>query len=181
MVLVDSAHEGQISRLSPVEAKQLKVSLSVYKVLAFFARIGLIRLLARPALLSRFPSVRSPEDQGVFLTLISRPEYYNALCAESRALIQSGVHVPAPPTLGQIPLVVIQASGRPDTLPRDYSEERWQQNRKMFDDIQHELVGLSSNSQLIQADKSVHAVQLEQPEIVIAAIRQVAEAGQAIS
>lgn len=178
MVLVDSAHEGQIGRLSADEFKQLKVSLRLYRALSFLDRVGLVRLLARPLLLSRFPSVRSPEDQSILLTLISRPEYMNTLCAESQALMQSSITVP--PALGQMPLVVIQAAGRPPALPRNYSEERWQQTRKMFDDIQHELAGLSSNSQLVRAEKSVHAVQVEQPEIVIAAIRQMLEAGSQV-
>ncbi len=178
MVLVDSAHEGQIGRLSAAEFKQLKVSLRLYGVLAFLARVGLVRLLARPLLLSRFPSVRSPEDQDILLTLISRPEYMDTLCAESQALMQSRIAVP--PTLGRMPLVVVQAAGRPPALPRNYSEERWQQTRKMFDDIQHELAGLSSNSRLVRAEKSIHAVQVEQPDIVIAAIRQVLEAGSQV-
>jgi pimeloyl-ACP methyl ester carboxylesterase len=57
--------------------------------------------------------------------------------------------------------------------------ERWERLRQALDDIQKELAGLSSNGRLIVAEKSLHNVQAEQPEIVIEAIRQVVETVQA--
>jgi len=173
MVLVDSAHEDQIQRLPPEEARALTASIGSLKNLVWLARLGLVRLLARSILLKRFASLRTPEEQATYLPMIVRPAYYAAVLAESRTLVDISAEHPAPPNLGALPLVVLEAGGRPETLPPGYTEERWQQTRAMFKSIQEELAGLSTNSRLVVAEKSVHAIQLEQPELVIEAVREV--------
>ena len=76
-------------------------------------------------------------------------------------------------SLDEKPLVVIQAGGQPRELPRGYTAERWCEQRRVWNEIQQELAALSSNRRLVIAEKSVHTVQIEQPEIVIEAILQV--------
>ena len=43
-------------------------------------------------------------------------------------------------------------------------------------DLQTDLVGLSSDSTHLMAEKSGHGIIIEQPELVVEAIRQVVEA-----
>ena len=76
------------------------------------------------------------------------------------------------PDLGDIPLVVLTA-GRRDAspLPPDVAQ-RLNQVRQ---DTQGELLTLSSNSTHIVAEESGHGIQMEQPDLVIKAIRQVVE------
>ena len=76
------------------------------------------------------------------------------------------------PDLGDLPLVVLTA-GRRDAspVPPDIAE-RLEQVRQ---DSQQELVGLSSNSTHIVARESGHSIQMEQPDLVIEAIRRVVE------
>lgn len=183
MVLVDSAHEDQISRLPEEEARALSASTGFLKNLALLAHFGVVRLLGRSILLKRFPSLRTAEEKAIYLPMLVRPAYYATVLAETRMLLDHSAGHPTPPDLGALPLVVVQAGGRPDlgrpeTLPPGYSEERWQETRRLFRSIQEELAGLSTHSKLVVAEQSVHAVQLEEPEVVIAAVREALAAAQ---
>lgn len=178
MVLVDSAHEDQIKRLPEAEAQAISASIGFLKNLAFLARFGVLRLLGRSILLKRFPSLRTAEEKATYLPMLIRPAYYAAVQAETQALLAYSAGNPAPPNLGALPLVVVQAGGKPDPLPPVYSEERWQQTRAMFNSIQEELAGLSTQGKLLTAEQSVHAIPLEEPEVVIEAVREVLAAIQ---
>lgn len=178
MVLVDSAHEDQISRLPEDEARALGASTGFLKNLAFLARFGVVRLLGRSILLKRFPSLRTPQEQAIYLPLLVKPAYYATVLAETQTLLAHSAGHPTPPDLGALPLVVVQAGGHPERLPPAYSEARWHETRAMFTSIQEELARLSTQSTLLIAEQSVHAVPLEEPERVIAAVREVLAAAQ---
>ncbi len=60
-------------------------------------------------------------------------------------------------SLGGLPLVVVSTANE----ARGYSR------------LQHELLALSRRSSQMKAERSFHAVEIDQPEVVIAAIRQV--------
>jgi pimeloyl-ACP methyl ester carboxylesterase len=179
MVLVDSGHEDQMERFPPEERKRFESYLHLFRVLSLLAQVGVIRVLGHSLLLPRFPSVRTPEDQAILLASVSNSTYYDTTRDESLAMLRPTNQERSPTPLGDRPLIVVQASGRPETLPRGYSMERWERQRQALDDIQKELAGLSSNGRLIVAEKSLHNVQAEQPEIVIEAIRQVVGTVQA--
>jgi len=178
MVLVDSAHEDQIARLPEEEARALSASTGFLKNLALLARFGVVRLLGRSILLKRFPSLRTAEEKAIYLPMLVRPAYYATVLAETQTLLAHSAGHPTPPDLGALPLVVVQAGGRPETLPPGYSEARWQETRTLFRSIQEELAGLSTRSKLVVAEQSVHAVQLEEPEVVISAVREALDAAQ---
>ena len=75
------------------------------------------------------------------------------------------------PDLGDTPLVVLSAGAR-EAVPVDIAERH---NQVLLDMI-GELMGLSTNSTHIIAEESGHAIQRDQPDLVIDAIRQVVEA-----
>jgi pimeloyl-ACP methyl ester carboxylesterase len=78
--------------------------------------------------------------------------------------------------LGGIPVAVVLPAARP--LPADAPAEA----REMAAEKQAQkegLAGLSRNAFLVRADSSGHHVHLEQPEVVIAAVRRVVEAARA--
>jgi pimeloyl-ACP methyl ester carboxylesterase len=70
-------------------------------------------------------------------------------------------------------LIIIQAGGHPDPLPKGYTEERWLEQRRAWDAIQQDLLKLSTNSRLVIAEKSIHNVQIEQPELVIQVVERI--------
>jgi pimeloyl-ACP methyl ester carboxylesterase len=170
MVLVDSAHEDQLERM-PWARKEAQSVPSIFTFLAVLHRLGILRLLGKP-LLSRFASVKTAEEKKLFLATLLASRYFETSRDESQIVLQPIKPVERLASLGNKPLVVIQAGGRPETLPRGYTEERWQQQRRAWDKIQQDLLKLSSSSRLVLAKNSVHAVQVEQPEVVVEAIKQ---------
>ncbi|HNN14879.1 MAG TPA: alpha/beta hydrolase, partial [Anaerolineales bacterium] len=73
-------------------------------------------------------------------------------------------------SLGDIPLTVIR-HGIPD-LFASMPAEQSRQAEIVWQELQMELGTLSSNSQLMVAEKSGHGIQIDQPDIVVDAIRQ---------
>jgi pimeloyl-ACP methyl ester carboxylesterase len=170
MVLVDSAHEDQLERM-PWARKEAEQIGSFFTFLAILHRLGILRLLGK-SLLAHFTSVSTPEEKRLFLATLLASRYFETSRAESVSILQPLSAAERLAGLGEKPLVVIQAGGQPDPLPRGYTPERWEQQRRAWDSIQQDLLKLSSNSRLVIAEKSVHTVQVEQPEVVIAAIEQ---------
>ena len=77
------------------------------------------------------------------------------------------------PDLGDIPLVVLTAGRRgASPVPPDIA----QRLNQVQQDAQGELLTLSSNSTHVIAEESGHGIPMEQPDLVIKAIRQVVEA-----
>jgi pimeloyl-ACP methyl ester carboxylesterase len=76
--------------------------------------------------------------------------------------------------LGDRPLIVLTAGQLEEEIAAypGVDEEAYKAARMM---LQEELAALSTNSQLIVAERSGHIIQLYQPELVINAIRQVVE------
>lgn len=173
MLLLDSAHEDQLERM-PWARKEAQSVQTVFTFLAVLHRLGILRLLGK-SLLSRFASVKTEEEKRLFLATLLASRYFETSRDESLSVLQPLKPEERLMSLGDKPLVVIQAGGQPETLPRGYTEERWQQQRRAWDEIQADLLKLSSNSRLVIAEKSIHTVQVEQPELVIEAIRHILE------
>lgn len=73
--------------------------------------------------------------------------------------------------LGSIPLIVLTANSPRDP---DYTQEQYDWNRK----LQTEMAGYSSNSKQVVTRNGEHQIQLDAPEEVIEAIRQVVKAAR---
>lgn len=100
-----------------------------------------------------------------------RTGYFATLTDESDALIETLEQVRHTGSLGDLPLVVITATGPlwwPD-MPGQVNPTKF---RKMWLDLQQELTKLSSNSRQVFADQSGHFVQFDQPTLVTHAVRQ---------
>ena len=80
---------------------------------------------------------------------------------------------PRPATLGDIPLVVIR-HGRP-VLPLQgaITPEVSQAYEQVWAQMQDELAALSPRGRVVVAEGSGHGVQVDRPDVVIAAIRDV--------
>jgi pimeloyl-ACP methyl ester carboxylesterase len=75
--------------------------------------------------------------------------------------------------LGNIPLIVLIA-GKAEK-PSDSSTEEWNRLVKEKREQEMELANLSTNSKVIIAEKSGHHIQLDEPQLVVDAIRRVIE------
>jgi pimeloyl-ACP methyl ester carboxylesterase len=170
MILIDSAHEDQLARM-PWAQKEAHNIHTCFTFLAALHRLGILRLLGK-SLLARFTSVNTPEERKCFLAVLLASRYFQTSRDESFSLLNPIAPSEQLSSLGDKSLTIIQAGGQPQTLPTGYTQERWQNQRIAWDRIQHDLLALSTNSRLVMAEKSIHTVQVEQPEVVITAIRQ---------
>jgi hypothetical protein len=101
----------------------------------------------------------------------SDPRYFTTAEAEMAAIVESHARIRAMQitSLGDIPLVAIQHGKREQMQTPELTELNEQTNRRQ----QALLAGQSTNGRLVVAEQSGHAVQYEQPEVVVEAIQAV--------
>lgn len=170
VVLVDSAHELVSSRV-PAMRRAVQQAEAQFRTLSWLAASGIMAL--------------TPEDIPDFgLTGVARERYrailattnfFEAAAAETGSIEQSyadmrGLDINR---LGTIPLVVL-SRGLADSLP-GASEPENREYEQVWREMQTRLVALSPRSRQVIAAGSRHYIHLTEPQLVIDAIRSVAE------
>lgn len=174
MILVDVAHERMYEE-TPVKWVELNQRLEgvLTHVVPLIARIGLLRLLVTfdslpmaAGLFQKFP----PSMRPLVKALYSQTQFGKTFAQESAAVSVSMSQVeqarkikPFP----DIPLIVL-SSGKPDF---DITQDVLQKLQELHADLASE----SPQGIHIIARESGHAIQLDKPELVVDAIRQVVE------
>ncbi len=144
------------------------------------AVVGLVLVDAWP---ERIEALLGPEDWSVFERLVVQPppgledyrdlELYD-LAATSTLMLQTA----AASRLRRIPLTVL-SRGRPLDLPSDVPAAFPAALEQAWGTGQAELATLAPRGRHVVADSSQHYVQLDQPQLVIRAVRSVVEAVRA--
>ncbi len=185
VVLVDSAHETMYDRLAPLFQQLLDNIWLLQPPAALTARLGLVRLginlaLLRPPqvpqeVLDRFPADLQP------LLYVPRgwPNYADTVMRELKGFPMSTrqlglVKADKRQLLGDKPLIVVtanvQRSGeRFRSVAPVFSLERF---KEAWTAMQTDLLTLSSDSEQCIAEQSGHSIMVEQPPIVVEAIRR---------
>jgi pimeloyl-ACP methyl ester carboxylesterase len=160
-VLVDASHPEQQKRLPPELNDLDKTWQREQEFLEFSMPFGIPRLLgfcgddARiRAVECNFHSAR----EGV---------------AELRAVAESAAQTAATGSLGDMPLVVL--SHDPDKPDPDLPSDLLKPTNDAWEQMQEELAHLSSRGRREIAENSGHYIQLDRPELVIAAVRGVVD------
>jgi len=165
MVLVDASHPDQENRFLPelknLEATQIREG----EFLAFTMPFGIPRLLA---LCEDDPVERAAECN--FHSL--REDV-----AEFKAFPESARQAAATGTLGDIPLAVL--SHDPDKPSADLPPEIAKPTNDAWEKMQEELAHLSTRGTQAIAKNSAHYIQIDRPELVIDAVRNVVEQARA--
>lgn len=165
LVLVDSAHEQQFRRYPASVLAATVGGLKQMKILETLIAIGIPALF--PALAPLEPRLPKSSAETYRALMTSNPKHIAAGRGEIEELIKGST--PPVATLGALPLVVLsrgQAEAGIDADTIAQSERVWTQ-------MQLELSKLSSQGRRVVAAKSGHSIQLDQPELVIDAIREV--------
>jgi pimeloyl-ACP methyl ester carboxylesterase len=162
MVLVDARHEDVDASLGPAIVQRENAQTEQFRTLEVsLRRLGITRALGPWLVASAPPDVRGlppayflfqGESKAAEANLSEIQSY-----AESDAQLRMGTG-----SLGDKPLIVLMR-GKPIEDPTYWSA--WQA-------AQVTMLGLSTRSQLVVAQDSGHVIQLEQPELVIAAVGQ---------
>jgi len=154
IVFVDVSHPDQSNRLPPPT-----ISIPPIWIGKFISSIGAVRLFNIGEY--TYPNT-SKSDSINIVTNAYRPESIPALLEEINNIELLAAEASEVNSFGDIPLIVITGT----SPKRDAKfQELWMQ-------MQKELLELSSASKHMLADKSEHYIQLEQPEIVVQAIKE---------
>lgn len=169
VVLVDAAPVDLCLRL-PQWPGLIAQKAAFYRTLATLESLGFLAFTP-----SSIPTRGLPDDAAAAYRAIAvSTDYFRTAVAENEAFQDNLADVrEAAVNLGSTPLVVI-SRGYWDPIPGlsvSENEQAWSTCQVM----QSELTRLSTNSRRIVATKSEHHIQLQQPELVVNAIRDIAE------
>ncbi len=174
MVLVDAGHESEMRQ---AEFRSFaNAGKSMLPLIRALTMLGIPRLMAAfdalPPLLTGQETKVAANIRPMLRAGWLRTGYFTTLNDESDGLIETLEQVRHTSSLGDLPLVVVTASGPvwwPD-MPGQVNPVKF---KKMWLDLQQDLMKLSADSRQVLADQSGHFIQFDQPAIVIDAIRQV--------
>jgi pimeloyl-ACP methyl ester carboxylesterase len=160
MVLVDARSESVDSPTAAAAAPVTQqVTGSEWSLYGALRRVGLVRLIGA----SQWgPPAMSLQTRTALALFGTGQRAIAATAAESLAMTADNAHLQAAPPLGDRPLIVLAADDTIATLP-GWAEAQQQQ------------AALSTNGRLIVVAGSSHYIQLDQPAVVIDAVRQVVE------
>jgi pimeloyl-ACP methyl ester carboxylesterase len=168
MVLLDSAHEAQFQHLPASVLAATNSGLGQLKTLEGLVSLGIPSLLSLLIPLeTRLPPTVAQTERAF---LINNPKQVAATRGELEELMK-GTTLPVV-TLGQLPLVVVSRGRAEPGMDTDTSA----QTEQIWKTMQLELSALSSHGRRIVALDSGHGVQLDKPQVVIDAIREVLNA-----
>ena len=170
MVLVDSSHEQQDSRLPslPNNATPSDIN-SVMEIAQYLAPTGIFRLTG----LVKNQVDGLSIDRNLREKILTQYEFSHSIAAqlnEIKSFRDDPEKTNAPTSLGDLPLSVI-TQGAPITLPENspgyITIEFLQEQRLVWQTLQEELAGLSTNSEHIVAAMSGHSIYFDEPELLV--------------
>lgn len=171
IILLDARHEDIDLKMPAAWKRIVSIGRSVNQFMLLVSQLRLLKLFGMLLGKSKLPPVVKhlpPALQKKYLRAGFQPDYFRTNRNELNAINQSDHQVRGTGSLGDIPLMVIKHSipdlfsGMPPAEAK-IAEEVWQ-------NLQADLARRSTNSQLITAEKSGHAIHVDQPELVISAI-----------
>ena len=165
MVLVDSSHEQQANRL-PESGRDSDYLLQACRI---FQPIGWVRLSGQVEAMAS--TNMSKEWVSTWVANINKSHWCNSVYYAMESFVRE-VGDPLPPSLlGALPLLVLSQGNEPKGDPASgYTEEMAKEQRRVWNELQTELTSLSLNSVRVVASESGHAIQYDQPELVIESI-----------
>jgi len=183
VVLVDSSHEDQNSRLREAPSQSLSLQnfvIGLPKLAYVAAFVGLPRFILRIQNRVALPNDFSPEIKKMHLAKLSSTKFIKAVSLEKasfhESLMQlkkvSAIYVNEP-ELDDKPLRVITAGKNVfyDGVSDDV--KKWREDMGfVWRNLQKNLATKSSNSKQVIAQESGHMIPHDQPQIIVEAIKE---------
>lgn len=164
VIFVDVSHPDQLNRFPKVAGSLLE---SAPPWLINFANnIGVVRLLFKQT----YPNTEADDPINIRSNAL-KPKSISAIVDESLSFKSIANEATYIDTFGNIPLVVITGVS-PDRFKYLQNKKLEEQFSNIWFELQNDLLKLSNNSTHVLATKSGHLVQMEQPEVVLEAIKQ---------
>jgi pimeloyl-ACP methyl ester carboxylesterase len=182
MVLIESAHENQTARMPPEIAESqdgLMRFLAICRVVAPFGVLRIANVAEGYTLGLPF----TEEQRGRVVAVMNRTGYCAGVTHEFEAAALDVDQVDPPPSLGDIPLIVLSA-GVQDSLPSaaqragGITPDIMRAANAAWNQMQEELATLSTRGTREIAAESEHYIQYDQPELVVDAVRRIVVAAR---
>jgi len=170
MVLVDSMHEEQYERL-PGAKSTISDIVQQFRMLAVLSSTGFMALAPQAIPNQGLPNEVLPQYKVIWATT----GFFTAAAAEMSAMEESTAELRAMriTSFGSLPLSVLSAGiYYPNPSLSDTENQQFQAE---WQTLQTELVALSSDSKQVIAEQSGHPIQLDQPDLVIDAVREMVD------
>ncbi len=179
MVLVDAAHEDELSaRFPPEYVSGWQAQTRAMGMMQRLAQLGILRLMLHARLLpkplrehfARLPPDVRPAYEAFYVnprTLATLQQEMAAMEASYAQARQVGLR---PGLLGNLPLAVVKHGQHSGRLPPGASAELTRRYAAAFEAVQAELAALSTRSRVFTAESSGHTIPIEQPDRVIEAV-----------
>jgi pimeloyl-ACP methyl ester carboxylesterase len=167
MVLVDSTHEQTVARMPPQPSNQENLDglMRQYRL----AQFGWLRM--RGEIARQYADAPLPEeDRHRLIAFFLKSHAYRTLADEGVGLEQDLARNTPPPSLGNMPLVVI-AEGNP-------RHPYMKANLATWHELQRELAALSTRGRLVIAENSAHFIHRTEPELILDAVREVVDSAR---
>ena len=181
MVLVDSTHEEQYVRLTAAVPKFEELLLAAnengkkqYRFFRFLSSTGMMALIPQS-----IPNPGYREDTfDQYKAIWSTTNFFETLLAETDALekILADTRDMRITSFGSLPLIVLSAG--PTGPDPNYSDAENLKLGQIREELQADLLTLSSNSKQIIAEQSGHYIHQDQPDLVIDVILEMVGALQ---
>jgi pimeloyl-ACP methyl ester carboxylesterase len=182
LVLLDARHESINSRMPPAWRKLEAAGKFMSRFMLLVTRMGALNILAKlmgekaaPPIVLKLP----PEIRSTYLEVGFQPKFFQSNLDELAAIAESDEQLSATGSLGNMPLIVIR-HGIPD-LFANMPAEQAKQAEKVWQELQVDLASLSTDSQILLAEKSGHAIQVDQPILAVDAIHQMVNTVRGLS
>jgi len=171
-LLVDAAPDELFVRV-PSWRNAIEGKLGLYRTLAPLSSFGLLAFTP-----GSIPNRGMPDDVlAQYRAIAVSTDYFQTGVAENEAFESNLTEVRnANVSLRDMPLILI-SRGYWDAMP-GFSEIENQQAWQAWNEMQSEMLSLSSNSRQIVAIESEHNIQLQQPKLIVDAILELIEATQ---
>lgn len=178
LVLVDPTHDG-ITRRFPKFSAALDIRL--YRLLTLVGRAGLLRMITRvkpdfllggPGFLARYPA----EQRGQVRASLLWPGLFPASANETAGWPAIFAELRRTPLPADLPLIVL-TRGRADLAGWGLSRAEQDEMFRIWREGHAELARQSTRGRLSVVEQTGHMIMIEQPEAVIAAIREIHHRG----
>jgi pimeloyl-ACP methyl ester carboxylesterase len=173
MVLVDSAHENEMSYYPAPENSQPQYFETMMKICDFVAGVGVMRITGvMDKIVENAPF--TPLENHAAVSRLNRVSYCIGIRTEKLASDIDLSQTDPPPSLGDLPLIVLTGAKELNPIRNQFYigplPPAQRQSTATWQEIQKSLVALSTNSEQVLALKSGHYIQWDEPNLVVDAI-----------
>jgi pimeloyl-ACP methyl ester carboxylesterase len=169
MIWVDPAHE-QLGRFVPFWPAASIAMVALTRLGSLLARVGIVRL-GRMLLLMGYPAAQGRAEREVVASLAVLPHFLTAFCEETIAWNRPENWAATRASFEDLPITALEARYSPQPNLWIYPRYFWRQYLHGWHAAHDDLATRSNRIRRIPVE-SGHAIQGEQPEIVIQAVRE---------